>query len=83
MKVEERKISVKELKEGLERGRVKEAFGAGTAATIAHIESIGYEGKDYRLPAIEQREFSNKVYKELEAIKRGTRPDTFGWIMKL
>jgi branched-subunit amino acid aminotransferase/4-amino-4-deoxychorismate lyase len=47
MKVEERKISVKELVEALQEGRVKEAFGAGTAATIAHIELIGHEGKDY------------------------------------
>jgi branched-chain amino acid aminotransferase len=83
MKVEERKISVKELVEGLQNGQVKEAFGAGTAATIAQIESIGYEGKDYTLPPIAQREFSNKVYKELDAIKRGTKPDVFGWNMKL
>ncbi|HEY0742352.1 MAG TPA: branched-chain amino acid aminotransferase [Chryseosolibacter sp.] len=83
MKVEERKISVKELVSALETGRVKEAFGAGTAATIAHIESIGHEGVDYKLPPVEKREFANKVYRELEAIKRGTRPDPFGWIVKM
>ena len=83
MKVEERKISVKELVDGLEKGRVKEAFGAGTAATIAHIELIGYEGKDYYLPPVEKREFANKVYRELEGMKRGERPDPFGWITKM
>jgi branched-chain amino acid aminotransferase len=83
MKVEERKISVPELIEALESGKVKEAFGAGTAATIAHIELIGFEGKDYQLPAVEKREFSNKVYKELEGMKRGNRPDPFGWIVKM
>jgi branched-chain amino acid aminotransferase len=83
MKVEERKISVQELVDALERGKVKEAFGAGTAATIAHIELIGHEGKDYQLPTIEKREFSNKVYKELEGIKRGNRPDPFGWTVKM
>lgn len=83
MKVEERKISVNELVEGLESGKVKEAFGVGTAATIAHIELIGHEGKDYQLPAVEKREFSNKVYKELEGMKRGNRPDPFGWIVKM
>ena len=82
MKVEERKLSVNELVEGLKSGRVKEAFGAGTAATIAHIELIGHEGQDYYLPAIEKREFSNKVFKELEGIKRGTSPDPFGWMMR-
>jgi branched-chain amino acid aminotransferase len=83
MKVEERKISVKELVPALQEGRVKEAFGAGTAATIAHIELIGHEGKDYPLPPVEKREFANKVYKELEGIKRGTRSDPFGWMVKM
>jgi branched-chain amino acid aminotransferase len=83
MNVEERKISVRELVDGLEKGIVKEAFGAGTAATIAHIELIGYQGKDYTLPPVEKREFSNKVYRELEGIKRGKQSDPFGWIAKM
>ena len=80
MKVEERKISVKELVDGLESGQVKEAFGAGTAATIAHIELIGYEGKNHYLPPVETRKFSNKILNELDGIKRGLRPDPFGWM---
>lgn len=83
MKVEERKISVDELVSALQKGKVTEAFGAGTAATIAHIELIGHEGKDYYLPPIEKREFANKVYNELEGMKRGSRPDPFGWITKM
>lgn len=83
MKVEERKITVKELVEGLQSGRVKEAFGAGTAATIAHIELIGYEGKNYYLPPVETRKFSNRVLHELDAIKHGTKPDPFGWIYEM
>ena len=83
MKVEERRISVRELVEGMEKGRVTEAFGAGTAATIAPIELIGYNGKDYYLPPIEKRTFSNKVFNELEGIKRGLKADPFGWIVKM
>jgi branched-chain amino acid aminotransferase len=83
MKVEERKISVRELVEGLQNGKVKEAFGAGTAATIAHIELIGFEDKDYYLPPIAERKFSNRVLEELDGIKRGTKPDPFGWIVKM
>ncbi len=83
MRVEERKVSVTEIMEAARSGRLREAFGAGTAATIAHIELIGFEGKDYYLPAIAERKFANKVYEELEGIKRGTRPDPFGWITKM
>ena len=50
--VEERNVSVDELREGLERGRVREAFGAGTAAVVSPILEIGIDGKDYRLPVV-------------------------------
>jgi branched-chain amino acid aminotransferase len=83
MKVEERRVSVKELIQGLEKGTVTEAFGVGTAATIAHIETIGYEGKRYTLPPVSQRKFSNRVYGELDGIKHGTLPDPFDWMMKI
>jgi branched-chain amino acid aminotransferase len=83
MKVEERKIAVAELVEGLKNRSVTEAFGVGTAATIAPIERIGFEGVDYELPPVEKREFSNRVYKELDAMKRGLAPDPFGWIVKM
>jgi branched-chain amino acid aminotransferase len=83
MKVEERKISVNELRAALEAGKVTEAFGAGTAATIAHIELVGFDDKDYYLPPIAERKFANKVFDELEGIKRGKRPDTFGWLTKM
>lgn len=83
MEVEERKVSVEEIVKALKEGRVSEAFGAGTAATIAQIELIGYEGQDYILPAVEKREFSNKVLAELDAIRTGRKEDNFGWLVKL
>lgn len=82
-KVEERKITVKEVVEALQNGTMKEAFGVGTAATIAHIATIGYEGHDYDLPPVEQRTLANKIYDELEGIKRGTKADPFGWMVRM
>lgn len=83
MNVEERKISIVELVAALKQGRVQEAFGAGTAATIAHIEMIGYEDEKFMLPAIESRTFSNRVLAELENIKRGKVQPPFDWILKV
>lgn len=83
IKVEERKISVKELIDGLLEGKLKEAFGVGTAATIAPIETIGYEGADYPLPPVDESGFVARVYAELEGIKRGTRQDLFGWTVTM
>jgi branched-chain amino acid aminotransferase len=83
MKVEERKVSVEEIIEGVTSGKLTEAFGTGTAATIAPISVIGYQGNKYTLPEIEHREFSNKVFKELNHIKYGKTEDIFGWIYKI
>lgn len=78
-KAEQRKVSVKELIDGIEAGQVSEAFAAGTAATITHIDRIGFEGKDYNLPPVEGREFSNKVLDYLNQLRYGKISDPFGW----
>ncbi len=83
MKVEERKVSVEEIVEAIRAGKLQEAFGAGTAATVAHIQTIGYEGTDYDLPPVEARKFSHKVLWEMDNIKHGRAEDKFGWIMKI
>jgi branched-chain amino acid aminotransferase len=79
----ERKISVKEIIEGLKAGTIKDAFGAGTAATIAHIALIGHEGKDYTLPEVETREFSNKILTYLRDYRKGRVEDKFNWNLKI
>lgn len=82
VEVEERKVSVAEIVEGLKNGSVTDAFGAGTAATIAQIAAIGYRDEVFDLPAIENRTLSNKINKELNAIKSGKAEDKFNWLMK-
>ena len=79
MPVEERRVTVTEVMEAIQNGTLQEAFAAGTAATIAHIAQIGYEGEIYTLPEPAEREFSNKVLKALNDIRYGVSPDEFGW----
>ncbi len=83
IKVEERKVSIKEVMEAHEKGTLKEVFGCGTAATIAQIIGIGYKGKDYVLPPVEERKFSTKVDETLRAIRKGRATDTHSWMMKV
>ena len=79
MPVEERRVTVTEVMEAIQNGTLQEAFAAGTAATVAHIAQIGYEGEIYTLPEPAEREFSNKVLKALNDIRYGLSPDEFGW----
>lgn len=81
--VEERKISVDEIISACKSGNLQEAFGVGTAATIAHIDLIGHNGVDYQLKPVQNREFSNKVLKTLDDIRTGKAADKFGWVHKL
>ena len=83
MKVEERKVSIKEVMEAHANGTLKEVFGCGTAATIAQIIAIGYNGKDYNLPSVEERKFSNKVDETLRAIRKGRVEDKNHWMLKV
>jgi len=83
MKVQERKISIDEVIDAHKGGTLQEAFGTGTAATIAHISQIGFEGKDYILPPVTEQLFSNRVAKELDNIRKGRSADNHNWMFKI
>ncbi len=83
LNVEETSIHVDEVISALKKGTLTEAFGTGTAATIAHIKLIGYRNKRYELPDIETRVFSNKVSEHLELLRRGLIEDKHNWIQRV
>lgn len=81
--VQERDISIVEMIEAAKQNKLTDVFGTGTAAIIAKIATIGYEGADYELPDPEKRVVSNWLYKTVYNIQTGKEPDPFNWIMKL
>lgn len=83
MRVEERNIPVKEIVTALKNGILSEAFGTGTAATIAPIEVIAHEGVDYRIAARNGDSFSSRILKELNDIRTGKKEDIHGWMYKV
>lgn len=83
MTVEERKISITEVLEAHAKGELKEAFGVGTAATIAQIIGIGHLDKHYELPPVEERKFSTKIDESLRNIRKGKVEDKFNWMLKV
>lgn len=83
MEVEERRITTDEIFHAIESGKLVEAFGSGTAATISHISDIGYRDKNYELPAITDDFFSIRVKKMLDDIKKGKVEDKHNWIHRI
>ena len=78
MKVEERPISIKELTADFEAGKKVEAFGAGTAAVIAPIDTINIEGKTYKCYTGEDA-VMYQLKKDLYNIRVGLATDTHNW----
>jgi len=83
VKVNEVDVSVDFIVEAAKAGTLTEAYGVGTAATIAHIKTIGFRGTDFELPAVESREISNKVSEYFKGLKTGRVHDDFGWMVAL
>ncbi len=84
MKVEERPLSIVEIIEGIKSGKLTEAFGAGTAAVIAPISVIGYEGVDYEInTSNSENSIAQKLFKTIDDIKLGRTVDLKGWVYKI
>lgn len=80
--IEERKITVEEVVTALKEGRVTDAFGAGTAATIAPIAKIGFRGDLYEIP-LSPRISSTTIKNFLNDLKSGNAEDNFNWLVKV
>ncbi|KAG8952010.1 hypothetical protein FRC04_005343 [Tulasnella sp. 424] len=52
--VSERPITMGEVKEAADSGKLLEVFGSGTAAIVCPVKAIGYLGKDIQIPIGEQ-----------------------------
>lgn len=77
--VAERPVSVQELEEAFKQGRITEAFGAGTAAVVAPIQTINIHGTDYQLPAYHSGSLHRQVKEKLTRIRTGLEEDKYGW----
>ncbi len=78
IKVEERPISIDEIIEAHKKGRLREAFGTGTAASVSPVARIHYEGIDIYLP--EEQEYIPMLREKLDAIRYGKVSDPYGWL---
>jgi branched-chain amino acid aminotransferase len=81
--VEERKVTVQEIIDAAKNGTLEDAFGAGTAATIAPIIEIGFREERLQLAPLESRTISSKIKNYLDDLKTGKIEDIHGWNFKI
>ncbi|MFI5128335.1 MAG: branched-chain amino acid aminotransferase [Chitinophagales bacterium] len=78
-KIEERPVSVDELEQAFRNKTITEAFGAGTAAVVAPIQTIHINSIDYNLPEYSHENLLYKIKHKLERIRSGKDEDVYGW----
>ena len=81
--VEERPISVDELIEDIESGKVEEIWGTGTAAVVSPVGELAYKGKEYVISGGKIGELTQRLYDELTGVQWGRIPDKRGWVVKV
>lgn len=82
-KVEERKISIDEVKEAHKNGTLNESFGTGTAAVISPVGEYIDGDEHIVINNNEIGPVAQFLYDELTGIQWGKVEDTHGWIVKV
>lgn len=80
LKVVERKISVDELLQSIEKNILTEAFGTGTAAVISPIGNFNFKNINYKVANAETGRISREIKSEIYNIQRGVIEDKYGWV---
>ncbi len=80
-KVTERRISIDEVMEAADQGKLQEVFGAGTAAVIAVVDEIKYRDKVVHLDP-SNFTVAPLAKKTINGLRNRTIPDTKGWVVE-
>ena len=84
LKVEERKVPINEIVEGLQNSAVTEVFGTGTACVVSPVGTLGYRGRQFSVgDGKNPGKYSSLLYDHLTGIQYGEKEDAFGWMTVL
>ncbi|MCO5112709.1 MAG: branched-chain amino acid aminotransferase [Bdellovibrionaceae bacterium] len=82
-KVSEQKVSIEELRHAQQTGRLKEAFGTGTAAIISPIGELRAREWDIAFTQDFENSLASELYNDLIEIQSGQSDDIFSWMEPL
>jgi branched-chain amino acid aminotransferase len=81
--VQERRISIDEVIDGIRSGAITEAFGTGTAAVVSPVGSLCYHGEVLPVGDGNVGRVTRQMYDTLVGIQKGRLPDPYGWTMEV
>ncbi len=77
--VEERPVAIDEVVQALRSGKLEEMFGAGTAAVICPVASIGFKDEVLAVSKTPPGDLTLRLYNELTGIQYGKLEDRHDW----
>ena len=83
LKVEERKLSIDEICEAYDAGKLDEAFGTGTAAVVSPVGKLQYKDKEMIINDFKTGPIAKDLYDSLLSIQIGDSPDPYGWMIEV
>jgi branched-chain amino acid aminotransferase len=83
-KVEERRFTIDEWRDGVQSGRLTEVFACGTAAVVTPVGRLAWaDGEVDCAPAGEAGPVTRGVRQALVDLQYGRAEDTFGWLHRV
>ena len=83
MKVSERRITIQEVADAYDAGKLQEVFGTGTAAVISPVGHLKWNDKVMEINDNMLGPISQKLYDTMTGIQWGEIADPFNWIEKI
>ena len=79
--VEERRITIQEIADAYDAGKLDEVFGTGTAAVISPVGHLKWNDKVMEINGNKIGKISQMLYDTMTGIQWGKIEDTFGWVV--
>jgi branched-chain amino acid aminotransferase len=83
LRVSERQVSIDEVTEAHESGRLEEVWGTGTAAVISPVGELAYKGRKMVINGGRIGPLTQRLYDAIVAIQYGQAPDPDGWTLAI
>ncbi len=80
LRIEEKPYSFEEWRKDAESGKLREAFACGTAAVVAGIGTVRFNGGSFSIGNSGDGPVTARLRSELVGIQRGTADDRHGWV---
>ncbi len=79
--VSERRISIQEIYDAYQDGKLEECFGTGTAAIISPVGELRWEDHVMKINNNQIGEVTQRIFDTITGIQTGALPDDLNWVV--